>query len=216
VDGHERRHGPTCDAFNLATVAKKGNTANRIKASFPPFCLTPRRFRTTVGSDAALNPCEEGGLQVHEEPVDTVNNLIRRRDVYRSPREPGLSNSSTDGTVTRAQGAAAGRGQPTPEQLDIQQASKEDRQQMLNQLQIALLRPPLNAVNLAPNYDEAKANPYPKLPDPLIMKNGKRVTTATMWRDQRRPENCGSLRSRNIRTPAQIRPNGEMGTYQYR
>jgi hypothetical protein len=38
------------------------------------------------------------------------------------------------------------------------------------------------------NYDEAKANPYPDLPDPLVMKNGKKVTTAKMWWDQRRPE----------------------------
>ena len=40
----------------------------------------------------------------------------------------------------------------------------------------------------ATNYDEAKANPYPNLPDPLMMKNGKKVTTAKMWWDQRRPE----------------------------
>ena len=26
------------------------------------------------------------------------------------------------------------------------------------------------------NYDESKANPYPKLPDPLVMNNGKKVT----------------------------------------
>src|SRR5262249_13861557 len=38
------------------------------------------------------------------------------------------------------------------------------------------------------NYDEAKANPYPDLPDPLTMKNGKKVTSAKLWWDQRRPE----------------------------
>jgi hypothetical protein len=38
------------------------------------------------------------------------------------------------------------------------------------------------------NYDEAKANPYPKLPDPLVLKNGKKVTSAKMWWEQRRPE----------------------------
>lgn len=37
------------------------------------------------------------------------------------------------------------------------------------------------------NYDEAKANPYP-LPDPLLLKNGKRVTDAATWWNQRRPE----------------------------
>jgi hypothetical protein len=37
------------------------------------------------------------------------------------------------------------------------------------------------------NYDEAKANPFP-LPDPLLMKNGQRVTDAATWWKARRPE----------------------------
>ena len=40
----------------------------------------------------------------------------------------------------------------------------------------------------AANYDESKANPYPKLPDPLLLKNGKQGTTAKAWWDERRPE----------------------------
>jgi len=40
----------------------------------------------------------------------------------------------------------------------------------------------------AANYDESKANPYPNLPDPLVLKNGRKVTTAAMWWDQRRRE----------------------------
>jgi len=31
----------------------------------------------------------------------------------------------------------------------------------------------------AANYDEAKANPYPKLPDPLLMKNGKKALSGS-------------------------------------
>jgi len=38
------------------------------------------------------------------------------------------------------------------------------------------------------NYDESKANPYPNLPDPLTLKNGKKVTTAADWWNKRRPE----------------------------
>ncbi len=38
------------------------------------------------------------------------------------------------------------------------------------------------------NYDEARANPFPHLPDPLALKNGKKATTAEMWWKQRRPE----------------------------
>ena len=37
------------------------------------------------------------------------------------------------------------------------------------------------------NYDESKIPPY-TLPDPLVMANGERVTSAEMWRTQRRPE----------------------------
>lgn len=37
------------------------------------------------------------------------------------------------------------------------------------------------------NYDEAKAGGYP-LPDPLVLKNGQRVTSAAAWWDRRRPE----------------------------
>ena len=88
-----------------------------------------------------------------------------------------------------AQTTAGGRGQPTPEQLATQQGSKQDRQNMLDQLQIASLRPPVDARALgSANYDEAKANPFPELPELLVMKNGKKVTTAKGWWDQRRPE----------------------------
>jgi hypothetical protein len=37
------------------------------------------------------------------------------------------------------------------------------------------------------NYDESKVRPF-TLPDPLTMRDGRRVTDAKMWRTQRRPE----------------------------
>ena len=37
------------------------------------------------------------------------------------------------------------------------------------------------------NYDESKVPPY-TLPDPLVMASGTRVTSANMWKRQRRPE----------------------------
>jgi len=67
----------------------------------------------------------------------------------------------------------------------------QDHKNMMEQLGITKLRPgpsgQANATNSA-NYDQAKANPFPDLPDPLILKNGKKVTTAKMWWKQRRPE----------------------------
>jgi hypothetical protein len=63
---------------------------------------------------------------------------------------------------------------------------------MLDLLKIEKLRQGANGNNPkapnAANYDESKANPYPKLPDPLVLKNGQKVTTAEMWSKQRRPE----------------------------
>jgi len=59
-------------------------------------------------------------------------------------------------------------------------------------LKIEKLRPGANGNNRqapnAANYDESKANPYPNLPDPLVLKNGQRVTSAEVWWNQRRPE----------------------------
>jgi len=71
-------------------------------------------------------------------------------------------------------------------------ASAEDRKKMMALLGITSLRPGRNgsnpqATNYA-NYDEAKANPFPKLPDPLVLKNGQKVTTAAVWWNQRRAE----------------------------
>lgn len=85
---------------------------------------------------------------------------------------------------------AAAAAQTPPAQTQL--ASREDRQKMLDLLHITALRAGANGSNPeAPNYanyDESRANPYPTVPDPLIMNNGTRVTTAKMWWDQRRPE----------------------------
>src|SRR5256714_4714259 len=67
----------------------------------------------------------------------------------------------------------------------------QDHRNMMEQLGIVRLRPGPSgqpgATNSA-NYDQAKGNPFPDLPDPLILKNGKKVTTPEMWWKQRRPE----------------------------
>jgi len=67
----------------------------------------------------------------------------------------------------------------------------EDHQNMMDQLGIKALRPGPSGNENAPNhanYDESTANPFPVLPDALTLKNGKKVTTASMWWSQRRPE----------------------------
>jgi hypothetical protein len=91
------------------------------------------------------------------------------------------------------------RGDDPPKKSDadkpappVQLTAKEDHKRMLELLKIKELRPGANgrdpkAANAA-NYDESKANPYPDLPDPLRLKDGKKVTTAEQWWKRRRPE----------------------------
>ena len=69
--------------------------------------------------------------------------------------------------------------------------TQQDHKDMMEQLGITRLRPGpsgrAGATNGA-NYDPAKANPFPNLPDPLTLKNGQKVATAETWWKQRRPE----------------------------
>jgi hypothetical protein len=70
--------------------------------------------------------------------------------------------------------------------------TQQDHQNMKEQLGITRLRPGpsgnANATTNAANYDPAKANPFPDLPDPLVTKDGQKVTTAEQWWKVRRPE----------------------------
>jgi hypothetical protein len=69
--------------------------------------------------------------------------------------------------------------------------AEQDHQNMMDQLGIKALRPGPSGNEKAPNhanYDEANANPFPDIPDPLTLKSGQKVTSAKMWANQRRPE----------------------------
>lgn len=56
----------------------------------------------------------------------------------------------------------------------------------------------------ATNYDEAKANVYPKLPDPLVFKNGQPVKTAADWIKRRREIREGFDREVLGRSPGSL------------
>jgi len=80
---------------------------------------------------------------------------------------------------------------PTPEQIAIQAASEKDHQRVMDELGIKSLRPGVDSDPKSPhaaNYDEAKADIYTNIPDPLVLNNGKPVTTAKMWWTERRPQ----------------------------
>src|ERR1035438_5522678 len=67
----------------------------------------------------------------------------------------------------------------------------EYHRNMMDQLGIKALRPGPSGNESEPNhanYDEAAANPFPNLPEVLTLQNGQKVTTASMWWNQRRPE----------------------------
>ena len=95
--------------------------------------------------------------------------------------------------VTADQTSPATEAKPTvppPMRLTAQQ----DRQLMLDQLKIlaSAMRPGPSGWNpKAPNYqnvDEAKANPWPNLPEMLVTKRRQIVNTPDMWWTVRRPE----------------------------
>ena len=69
--------------------------------------------------------------------------------------------------------------------------AEQDHQRIMDLLHIKSLRRGADGDPKSPNaanYDEAKADPNPKVPDPLLLENGKKVTTAEMWWQDRRPE----------------------------
>lgn len=87
-----------------------------------------------------------------------------------------------------ADSAAQGdNGPPAPEHLTADQ----DHQRIMDLLHITSLRRGADGDPKSPNsanYDESKAGPFTKLPDPLILKSGKPVQRARDWWERRRPE----------------------------
>jgi hypothetical protein len=68
--------------------------------------------------------------------------------------------------------------------------SEQDHQRIMELLHISSLRRGPDGDPKSPNaanIDESKVSPY-TLPDPLLMKNGKKVDSAAAWWNQRRPE----------------------------
>jgi hypothetical protein len=66
--------------------------------------------------------------------------------------------------------------------LPAQVTTQEDHKRMMDLLGIRELR------RNAANYDESKATPYESLPDPMVLNDSKRVSSAEMWWKRRRPE----------------------------
>jgi hypothetical protein len=89
------------------------------------------------------------------------------------------------------EGAARSSASDDPPPVHL--TGEQDRQRLLTLLGLkeSDLRPRPDGDPKSPhatNYDESKADVYPRLPDPLRLKNGQRVTTPEQWFKQRRPE----------------------------
>jgi hypothetical protein len=73
----------------------------------------------------------------------------------------------------------------------VELTSAQDHQRTLQLLHISALRPAPVSDAKAPNhanYDESKADINPNLPDPLVLNDGRKVTSAKMWWTERRPQ----------------------------
>ncbi len=118
------------------------------------------------------------------------------------------------GTFARAQSSVANGAFPPP----VTFTADQDHQNMMDQLGIKALRPGASGDEKAPNhanYDESKANPYPNLPDALMLNNGKKVTTAQMWWNERRPQIVRGLRAVRLWTaPEKYSPGDVVGRSQ--
>ena len=115
--------------------------------------------------------------------INAPNQTLRRKPFVHSGRLVLL-------TIVLASGSPAHL--VLAQQVPVPLTSEQDHQRTMDMLKITELRRGADGNNLqapnAVNYDESKAGPYSKLPDPLVLKNGKRVTSAKMWWTKRRPE----------------------------
>lgn len=73
----------------------------------------------------------------------------------------------------------------------VELTSEQDHQRTMHLLHISALRPAPVADAKAPhhaNYDESRADAYSKYPDPLVLDDGRKVTSPKIWWTARRPQ----------------------------
>src|SRR6202790_4882337 len=88
-------------------------------------------------------------------------------------------------------GAGVPRQEPNAATSPAHLTAEQDHQRIMDLLHITSLRRGADGDPKSPyaaNYDESKANPHSKLPDPLRLDNGKKVSSANVWWNQRRAQ----------------------------
>lgn len=93
--------------------------------------------------------------------------------------------------VTLITGSVTSAAEPATTPPPVVFTTEQDHRNMLEQLGITRLRPgrsPRADAPNAANYDEARANPYPDLPELLRSADGTAIATPELWWLKRRPE----------------------------
>lgn len=104
-----------------------------------------------------------------------------------APTAQSGQTTPTPATQPAAPAATPPAAAPAQPLTPVQIANNAERQRIMNLLKISAIPP--GAVSSSPaTYNEAEANPYPNLPDPLTLKNGQKVTSAAVWKSRRRAE----------------------------
>ena len=93
---------------------------------------------------------------------------------------PYATSRLTLGLVALALGAA----QLVAESPVVMMTSQQDHDRQMRELKISGFPAGPDPYQAA-TYDEATANPYPTLPDPLVMNDGTKVTTPAQWTKRR-------------------------------
>ena len=193
---------PTIDRIDLANIncyGVNGQTSEQliaqVKEALKQNSLIVFLFHG-VGGEHSLNV----SLQAHRELLEFLKQ--NEKDLWIATMVDVAEYISAQQQKTRMSAAQFTRD-------SINKLTEADYKKMLALLGVSKLRPGVNgndpnAPNAA-NYDEAKANPYPVLPDPLTLKNGTKVKNAKTWWNKRRPEIVEDF-DREIygRTPANL------------
>ncbi|MFL6436350.1 MAG: alpha-glucuronidase family glycosyl hydrolase [Terriglobales bacterium] len=127
-----------------------------------------------------------GGDSSVRRRISGVN--LRPGDLVRIEGTPDQNDpAALDWIEVRSTAAVAASRQPIPVYL----TSEQDHQRTMELLHIRSLRPGPSGNPQAPNAansDETKVDQHLSLPDPLMLKDGRKVTTPETWWKQRRPE----------------------------
>jgi len=193
-------YGRVAEIFNWKRILCFGNLLRRCPANNPDLRFARSKNmngRNAKEKDTEQRPLDKysfhcGRFNIHRASINrnalNISSIRRVRvnlTVMRRFLVLFLPCSFCPGN-TRAQNPALSTSPPS-----VAFTAEQDHQNMMDQLGIKALRPGPSGNEKLPNhanYDEAKANPFPDIPDPLKTNNGQKVTSAKIWWDQRRPE----------------------------